>query len=46
MLKAIHTQEDKQAARDKAQAVVEKLETMKPYKAAKKVSQGIDETLS
>ena len=46
MLKAIHAQEDKQAARDKAQAVVEKLETMKLYKAAEKVRDGIDETLS
>lgn len=46
MLKAIHAQEDKQAARDKANAVVEKLETMKLYKAAEKVREGIDETLS
>ena len=46
MLKAIHAQEDKQAAGDKAQAVVEKLETMKLYKAAEKVRDGIDETLS
>lgn len=46
MLKAIHAQEDKQAARDKAQAVAEKLETMKLPKAAEKVREGIDETLS
>jgi len=46
MLKAIHAQEDKQAARDKAEAVTEKLETMKLYKAAEKVREGLDETLS
>ena len=46
MLKAIHFQEDKQAAKDKSQAVVVKLETMKLYKAAEKVREGIDETLS
>lgn len=46
MLKAIHAQEDKQAAGDKADAVVEKLETMKLHKAAEKVREGIDETLS
>ena len=46
MLKAIHAQEDAQAAKDKAQAVIEKLETMKLSKAAEKVRDGIDETLS
>ena len=46
MLKAIHAQEDAQAAKDKAQAVVEKLEAMKLSKAAEKVREGIDETLS
>lgn len=45
MLKAIHAQEDKQAARDKAQAVADKLENMKLYKAAQRVRQGADETL-
>ena len=46
MLKAIHAQEDAQAARIKAASVAEKLETMKLYKAAEQVRQGIDETLS
>ena len=46
MLKAIHAQEDAEAARIKAQAVVEKLETMKLSKAAEKVREGVDETLS
>ena len=46
MLKAIHAQEDKQAARIKADAVVEKLMGMKLHKAAEKVRDGIDETLS
>ena len=34
MLKAIHAQEDRQAAREKAQAVAEKLEAMKLAQAA------------
>jgi transposase-like protein len=46
MLKAIHAQEDAGAAKIKAAAVAEKLETMKLYKAAEQVRQGIDETLS
>ena len=46
MLKAIHAQEDVEEARDKAAAVADKLETMKLYKAAEKVRDGIDETLS
>ena len=46
MLKAIHAQEDKQAAREKAQSVVKKLEEMKLSKAAEMVSESIDETLS
>ena len=46
MLKAIHAQEDAGAAKIKAAAVAEKLETMKLYKAAEKVMEGIDETLS
>jgi transposase-like protein len=45
MLKAIHAQEDAGAARIKAASVAEKLETMKLYKAAEKVLEGIDETL-
>ena len=46
MLKAIHAQEDRQAAREKAQAVVEKLEAMQLAKAAAIVRDGVDETLS
>jgi putative transposase len=46
MLKAIHAQEDRQAAREKATQVVEKLRTMKLAKAAEIVENGIDETLS
>jgi transposase-like protein len=46
MLKAIHAQEDRQAALDKAQAVVEKLESMKLAKAAGIVRAGVAETLS
>lgn len=46
MLKAIHAQEDAGAARIKAAAVADKLETMKLCKAAEQVRQGIDETLS
>jgi putative transposase len=46
MLKAIHAQEDLEAARDKAQAVAKKLEGMKLGKAAKLVRDGIEETLS
>ena len=46
MLKAIHAQEDKAAAREKAQAVVRKLKAMKLHAAAKKVEDGMDETLT
>jgi putative transposase len=46
MLKAIHAQEDKQAAREKAQKVIEKLKEMKLQKAAELVAESIDETLS
>ena len=45
MLKAIHAQEDRQAASEKAQAVVEKLKGMKLAKAAGIVSEGCEETL-
>ena len=41
MLKAIHAQESKKAARDKARAVVEELRSMKLKEAAKKVEDGI-----
>jgi transposase-like protein len=46
MLKAIHAQEDRQAAREKAQAVVEKLSAMRLPQAASIVRQGAEETLS
>ena len=45
MLKAIHAQEDREAASQKAQAVVEKLKGMKLAKAAGIVSEGQEETL-
>ena len=46
MLKAIHAQESKKAARAKAKAVVEELRAMKLKEAAKKVEDGIEETLT
>jgi putative transposase len=46
MLKAIHAQEDRQAAREKAEAVVQKLESMKLGQAAVVVRPGVEETLS
>lgn len=46
MLKAIHAQEDKQSAREKAEAVVTKLRTMKLKEAADKLEKGIEETLT
>ena len=46
MLKAIHAQESKKAAREKAQAVVEELRSMKLKEAAKKVEDSIEETLT
>ena len=46
MLKAIHAQEDRQAARQKSQAVVEKLESMRLANAAQVVRDGVAETLS
>jgi putative transposase len=46
MLKAVHAQEDAQAAREKAQQVVEKLRLMKLARAAEIVAAGVDETLS
>ena len=46
MLKAIHAQEDREAAKEKAQAVVEKLKGMKLDKAAEHVRESVDETLS
>ena len=46
MLKAIHAQENKEAAREKAASVVTKLREMKLSAAAKKVEDGVDETLT
>ena len=46
MLKAIHAQESREAAREKAAQVVEKLKEMKLSAAAKKVQESIDETLT
>lgn len=46
MLKAIHAQEDKTAAREKAKQVAEKLRGMKLSKAASKVEEFIEETLT
>ena len=46
MLKAIHAQEDRKAAQDKAAEVVTKLEALRLKKAADVVRGGIDETLS
>lgn len=46
MLKAIHAQEDRQAARDKSALVDEKLADMRLGQAAAVVSDGVDETLS
>ena len=46
MLKAIHAQESKKASREKAKAVVAELRAMKLKEAAKKVKDGIEETLT
>lgn len=46
MLKAMHAQEDRAAARKKAQDVVEKLREMKLCKAAEIVAAGAEETFS
>lgn len=46
MMKAIHAQESREAAREKAAQVVEKLEEMKLGAVAKKVQEGIEETLT
>lgn len=42
----IHAQESKKAAREKAKAVVEQLHSMKLKEAAKKMEDGIEETLT
>lgn len=46
MLKAIHAQESKESAREKARQVAEKLKEMKLSSAAKKLQDGIEETLT
>lgn len=46
MLKAIHAQEDRQAAEEKITAVAKKLKSMKLSNAAKIVEEGAKETLS
>lgn len=46
MLKAIHAQESKSAAREKAQQVAQNLREMKLGEAAKKVEDSIEETLT
>ena len=46
MLKAIHAQESREAAREKARQVAEKLLGMELSSAAKKLQDGIDETLT
>ena len=46
MLKDIHAQESKKASREKAAAVVSELKAMKLPEAAKKVADGIEETLT
>ena len=46
MLKAIHAQENKESARQKAKSVVQKLREMKLKEAADKIEKGIEETLT
>lgn len=46
MLKAIHAQEDRDAAREKARLVIEKLRAMKLRDAAELLEVGVEETLS
>jgi putative transposase len=46
MLKAIHAQEDRAAARRKADEVIGKLKAIRLAKAAEIVERGIDETLA
>ena len=46
MLKAIHAQESKKASREKAKAIVAELKAMKLPEAAKKIADGIEETLT
>lgn len=46
MIKAIHAQESKKASREKARAIIAELRAMKLPEAAKKVEDGIEETLT
>ena len=46
MLKAIHASEDKQAAREKAEAVIKKLKAHKLNKAAQILREGINDTIA
>jgi transposase-like protein len=46
MLKAVHAQEDAQAAREKAAQIVEKLRAMKLARAAEIIAAGVEETLN
>lgn len=46
MLKAIHAQEDREACKQKAEQVIQKLITMKLGNAVKTVTEGIHETLT
>jgi len=46
MLKAIHAQESKEAAREKAKQVAATLREMRLNEAAKKLDAGIEETLT
>ena len=46
MLKAIHAQENKAAARQKTQLVIQKLREMRLREAAEKIEKGIEETLT
>ena len=46
MLKAIHAQESKKAAREKAKIAIAELKNMKLKEAAKKVEEGIEETMT
>ena len=46
MLEAIHAQENKEAAKEKAKSVISKLREMKSNKAADKLENGLEETLT
>lgn len=46
MLKAIHAQENKAAAKEKAKSVISRLREMKLNKAADKLANGLEETLT